>query len=148
MGIRNSFERLHPVLIRRFAERRRWVAFEDAPETLRAIGARLPVHALANWDSELDNVLRQAGLRDLLQDAAASEILGAEKPERACFEAFLARNELGSKRVAYVGNEYLADVVGSRNAGLLPILVDRDNRWPAADCARVRALRELIPRQE
>ena len=44
----------------------------------------------------------------------------------------------------YIGNEYIADVVGAREAGLTPVLIDRNNRLPAADCWRIRALADLI----
>ena len=133
LGIQRSFEQLHPLLIKRFAERRRWIAFDDVIETLKAIGKRVPVHALANWDKGLDSVLTRAGLRDFLRDVAASEDLGSEKPARACFDAFLVRNRLNPARVVYVGNEYVADVLGAREAGLTPVLVDREDRLPAAD---------------
>ena len=89
-------------------------------------------------------MLAQAGLRDLLSDVAASATLGAEKPARACFDAFLERNALLPGRVVYVGNEYLADVVGARKAGLIPILLDRHDHVPTADCLLVRTLRDLI----
>jgi putative hydrolase of the HAD superfamily len=144
LGIQKSLHLLHPLLLKCFAARRRWVAFEDAAETLRIIGKRIPVHALANWDDGLEEVLRRAGLRDLLGDVAASAILGAEKPARACFDAFLVRNALNPARVAYVGDEYVADVIGAREAGLTPVLVDRNSRLPAADCLRIRALWELL----
>jgi hypothetical protein len=35
-------------------------------------GARVAVHALANWDRQLDNVLVSVGLRHLISEAAAS----------------------------------------------------------------------------
>jgi putative hydrolase of the HAD superfamily len=143
LGIHGSFDRLHPLLLARFAVQRRWVAFDDASATLVALGKDRAVHALANWDRNLDLTLERAGLRQLLTDAAASEELGAEKPARACFDAFLARNSLDPADVVYVGNEYIADVVGARQAGLTPILIDRDNRLPYADCLRVRNLLEL-----
>src|SRR5579863_6568737 len=90
LGIRASLDALNAILIERFTERRRWVAFDDAPDTLRAISGRVPVHVLANWDKGLEDIIRQAGLREFVHDVAASAILGAEKPDRACFEAFLA----------------------------------------------------------
>lgn len=143
LGIDRSYDRLHPLLLSRFAARRHWVAFDDSADALAAVGTSVPVHALANWDRHLDHVLERAGLRQLIGDAASSEELGAEKPARACFDAFLERNALDASRVVYVGNEYLADVVGARGAGLTPILVDRDNLLPYADCLRVESLREL-----
>jgi putative hydrolase of the HAD superfamily len=145
LGIQRSFEKLHPLLTKRFAERRNWVPLNDVVDALQAIGKLVPIHALANWDKGLDGVLMRAGLRDLFGDVAASESLGAEKPARACFDAFLVRNGLKPAGVIYVGNEYFADVVGAREAGLTPVLVDRQDRLPAADCLRVHSLYELIP---
>jgi putative hydrolase of the HAD superfamily len=145
LGIRQSLEALNPVLIRRFSERRHWVAFEDAADTLRVIGERVPVHVLANWDDGLDDVVRRAGLREFVHVVAASAALGAEKPDRACFDAFLTRNALVPTRVLYIGNEYIADVIGAREAGMTPVLVDRNNRLPAADCWRIQTLADLIP---
>ncbi|WP_293327952.1 HAD family hydrolase [Mycobacterium sp.] len=145
LGIDRSFDRLHPLLLTRFATRRHWVAFDDSAAALAAVGERVAVHALANWDRHLDEVLVRAGLRHLIGDAASSEELGAEKPARACFDAFLERNALDASQVVYVGNEYAADVVGAREAGLTPILVDRDNRLPYADCLRVQSLLDLTP---
>jgi FMN phosphatase YigB (HAD superfamily) len=144
LGIHSYLDRLHPLLLQRFAERRRWVAFDDAIETLRGIPNGVAVHVLANWDRGLDGVLINAGLREYVGDAAASELLGVEKPARACFEIFLARNSLAPEQTVYVGNEYLADVVGARQAGLIPVLVDRADRWPNADCLRIHALRDLV----
>jgi FMN phosphatase YigB (HAD superfamily) len=144
LGIQGSFEKLHPLLTKRFSERRQRIPFDDAIETLKMIGRRVPMHALANWDKGLDRVLQRAGLRHFFLDVADSESLGSEKPERACFDAFVVRNRLNPAKVVYVGNEYLADVVGAREAGLTPVLVDRDDRLPAADCVRVRSLRELL----
>jgi putative hydrolase of the HAD superfamily len=145
LGIDRSFDRLHPLLLSRFAARRHWVAFDDAVPALNAIRKHTAVHALANWDQHLDRVLERAGLRHLIGDAASSEQLGAEKPARACFEAFLERNALQPAEVVYIGNEYVADVVGARAAGLTPILVDRTNRLPYADCLRVQSLLDLTP---
>jgi putative hydrolase of the HAD superfamily len=147
LGIARSVELLHPIVLNRFASRRRWVAFEDAAFTLREIGNHVPVHALANWDRRLDDVLKGASLRHLLGDVASSEMLGAEKPARACFDAFLMRNSLQPHRVTYVGNEYIADVLGARAAGLTPVLVDRYNKLPTADCTRILTLSELVSGQ-
>jgi putative hydrolase of the HAD superfamily len=145
LGISQSLGTLNSVLTQRFSERRRWVAFEDAASTLRAIGERVRVHVLANWDYGLEDVLRQAGLRELVHNVAASAALGAEKPSRACFDVFLTRYALDAARLIYVGNEYIADVIGARQAGMTPVLIDRRNRLPAADCWRIRTLADLIP---
>jgi len=43
----------------------------------------------------------------------------------------------------YVGDEYEVDVVGARNAGIEPILIDRDNILPFADCLRFTSLSQM-----
>lgn len=145
LGVHSWVATLHPRLVKTFAARRRWVAFEDAASTLLELGTEWAIHVLANWDETLDHVLREVGIRHLIGDAAASVVLGHEKPDRACFDAFLARNRLSPDETIYVGNEYQADVVGAREAGLTPILIDRFARFSAADCLRVGTLSELVP---
>jgi predicted HAD superfamily phosphohydrolase YqeG len=42
-----------------------------------------------------------------------------------------------------VGDNYFADVVGSRRAGLWPVLYDPDIIFPDADCTTMRSFDEL-----
>jgi putative hydrolase of the HAD superfamily len=143
LGIQRSLSALHPKLMAEFGRRRRWHPFPDAGEALRQLSSRVPLYVLANWDSELPAVLRNTGLDGFFHHALSSEMLGYEKPERACFEAFLARTSLDPSTTVYVGNEYIADVVGARDAGLTPLLVDRDGKMRSADCVRISSLAKL-----
>lgn len=143
LGIQRSLSVLHPRLVAEFGRRRRWHSFPEAGDALRQLAGQVPLYVLANWDLELAAVLRNAGLDRFFRDALSSAMLGCEKPERACFEAFLARTFLDPATTVYVGNEYLADVVGARNAGLTPVLVDRDATTRSADCVRISSLAEL-----
>ena len=47
------------------------------------------------------------------------------------------------EQAAYVGDLYWVDVVGARNAGLLPILYDPFDFNEASDCFTIRSLSEL-----
>lgn len=145
LGIERSADALHPRLLAAFRARRRWQPFPDAVATLRTFSERVPLFVLANWDARLPTLLAETGLEPYLSGAFASEILGAEKPARACFDAFVTRSGVDPATTIYVGNEYEADVVGARRAGLTPVLVDRDAVFPAADCLRVGSLAELVP---
>lgn len=154
LGLQRSLSELHPRLVAEFGRRRRWRPFPDVCETLRQLTVRVPLYVLANWDSHLSAVLRNAGLGGFFRDALSSEMLGHEKPERACFETFLSRTSLVPSATVYVGNEYIADVIGARNAGLTPLLVDRSGKMRSADCVRVSSFTELtsvmdrfLPRQ-
>lgn len=143
LGISQHLNSIHPLLLERFSQRRRWVPFSDTKDTLEMMSERIPLHVLANWDSDLESLLQEAGLREFFQVVLSSAELGAEKPERACYLRFLRRAGLSAGEAIYVGNEYQADVVGSRAAGLTPILVDRRQRCAATDCLRVNALSDL-----
>jgi putative hydrolase of the HAD superfamily len=143
LGIRRALPVLHPRLLVEFPRRRRWRPFPDADWALRQLVTQVPLYVLANWDSGLPSVLRNAGLDGFFRDVVSSEMVGSEKPERACFEAFLARTSLDPSKTVYVGNEYRADVVGARDAELTPVLLDRTGTMRSADCVRISSLANL-----
>jgi FMN phosphatase YigB (HAD superfamily) len=45
--------------------------------------------------------------------------------------------------ILYVGDNVDDDIRGARAVGLPAILIDRHDRWPEADCVRIRSLSEL-----
>jgi len=66
------------------------------------------------------------------------------KPDPGFFAHALQRAGVAAGEVVYVGDNYFADVVGSRRAGLTPVLVDPLNIFPDADCIRIKTFDELI----
>ena len=66
------------------------------------------------------------------------------KPEPGLFEHALQRAGVTAAEAVYVGDNYFADVVGSRRAGLTPILVDPRGIFPEADCTTIKSFDELI----
>jgi len=79
LGIQRSLATLHPHLLAEFDRRRRWCPFPDVCETLRQLAFRVQLYVLANWDSDLPAVLRNADLDGFFRDALSSEMLGCEK---------------------------------------------------------------------
>jgi len=65
------------------------------------------------------------------------------KPERGIFDEGLRRAGTSASETMYVGDNYFADVVGSRRAGLWPVLYDPDIIFPDADCTTMRSFDEL-----
>jgi FMN phosphatase YigB (HAD superfamily) len=51
---------------------------------------------------------------------------------------------IGNDRIAYVGDSYVNDVIGARNAGIHPILLDPYNDHASYDCERVASLHDLL----
>ncbi|MBK9211196.1 MAG: hypothetical protein IPL71_24095 [Anaerolineales bacterium] len=48
-----------------------------------------------------------------------------------------------AQETMYVGDNYFADIVGSRRAGLMPVLYDPISLFPDADCTTIKALAEI-----
>jgi putative hydrolase of the HAD superfamily len=74
---------------------------------------------------------------------AASQ-LGAFKPQRALFDGVLEHTGIPADRSIYVGDNYYADCLGARNAGINPVLLDPHGLYPDADCQVIRSLPEII----
>ena len=76
-----------------------------------------------------------------------SHVIGTAKPHPGIFrDAIAVMNEMGigNDRIAYVGDSYVNDVVGARNAGLHPILLDPYNDHAGYDCERISSLHDLL----
>ncbi len=120
-----------------------FAAYPDAVpalEALRALGLRLVV--VSNWDCSLPDALESAGLAGHVDGAVASAELGSAKPDPAPFEAALAIAGVSASEAWHVGDQVEVDVVGARNAGIEPVLVDRWGARPEGVRA-IDALTEL-----
>jgi FMN phosphatase YigB (HAD superfamily) len=59
------------------------------------------------------------------------------------FDIALQQLDLPAQAVVYVGDNYYADVVGARGAGLWPVLLDPDNLFPEAGCPLIPRMGDL-----
>jgi HAD superfamily hydrolase (TIGR01662 family) len=109
---------------------------------LRAAGYVLGL--LSNRDKPLDELCRQHGLEDYFAVTLSSGQVGATKPEPRIFEEALRRVGVAPEEAVYVGDNYFADVVGARRAGLTPILLDPDHLFPEAACAVIERIEQVI----
>jgi FMN phosphatase YigB (HAD superfamily) len=89
-------------------------------------------------------LLDQLELRPLFDVTLASGEVGIHKPEPGVFHAALERVEVSATESIYVGDNYWADVVGARRAGLMPVLLDPQRLFPEADCLILDELDDLL----
>lgn len=73
-----------------------------------------------------------------------SHVVGVAKPEAEVFAEAIAVMDVSRERIAYVGDSYVNDVGGARNAGLVPLLLDPYGFHEGADCERITSLHEMI----
>lgn len=69
--------------------------------------------------------------------------LEAYKPDREIFDKLLGFIGRSAEEVLYVGDNYYADILGARNAGLPHVLLDWKGMYQGVDCPTIRELSEL-----
>ena len=69
---------------------------------------------------------------------------GASKPDPQIFVVALDRLGTTAQESIYVGDNYWADVVGARRAGVTPVLLDPYHLFPEASCLTLQRLDELL----
>jgi HAD superfamily hydrolase (TIGR01549 family) len=144
LGMETHHARLSPALQEAFRRDPKWRAFPDAAATLEVLAAAgVSLHVVANWDTNLPDVLASAGLHDRFATILASAGLGIEKPDPRIFDRVLATLPVPPSRCLYVGDDYALDAIAARGAGLVPVIVDRARRYPDADCCTVASLSEV-----
>jgi FMN phosphatase YigB (HAD superfamily) len=73
-----------------------------------------------------------------------SHVIGYAKPDPRIFADAIAALDVEPSRIAYVGDSFVNDVGGARNAGVVPILYDPFDDHAGYDCERVASLHELL----
>ncbi len=102
-----------------------WPRVEAVPGIETALGTLAPRCRLALATNAADSgetlvraALRRAGLERYFDAVLTARELGARKPEPAFFERVLAALTCLPAGAVMVGDDYRADVVGARRAGL------------------------------
>lgn len=103
-----------------------WHVFPDvvpAIESLRRAGVRLAV--VSNWLWGGPELLHSLELARHFESLVISARVGYQKPHRGIFEHALELMRVAADRALHVGDNYQADVVGARRAGIAAVLIDR-----------------------
>ena len=111
--------------------------------TLRESGYVLAV--ISNRDRPFQDVLESHNLSEFFPYALAGGEVDIYKPEPGIFEHALKQMKVTASDTVYVGDNYYADILGARRAGLQPVLYDPEQIFPEADCVTIRSFDELIP---
>ncbi len=98
---------------------------------------------ISNRDKPFQELLHEHGIGEFFDFSLAAGEVNTFKPEPEVFEHALRRVNLSPRDAVYVGDNYYADVVGARRAGLQPILYDPRGIFPDPDCITIRSFDEL-----
>jgi putative hydrolase of the HAD superfamily len=129
-----------------FARTEAWQLYPETLATLTALADRgFPLGVISNFDSRLFGLLDGLDLTRFFDPIVISTHAGAAKPEKAIFTQALARHGFRPEDTLHVGDSLQADIVGARDAGMRPVLVDRKattEKMP--DYLRINSLTELL----
>ena len=128
-----------------YADPAQWQPFPETIATLEAARERgLVQGVVSDWGSDLLPILHAHEITRLMDFVVASAVVRSSKPHRDIFLYALGRAGVRAEETIYVGDSYLADVLGSRGAGLHPVLIDRDGKAPPIDAPVIGSLLEVL----
>ncbi|MDE0012190.1 MAG: HAD-IA family hydrolase [Candidatus Poribacteria bacterium] len=112
-------------------------------EHLRDTGFKLAI--VSNWDTPLDPLTERLGIAHYFDTIVASHDarVRSAKPDPYIFNYTLAAVGISAAEAVHVGDTYEADIVGARNAGIRPILIDRDKTQTDKWRETIQSLSEL-----
>jgi HAD superfamily hydrolase (TIGR01549 family) len=139
LGVSGNAPAGHEHLRRMLAEA---PAFAEARRTVEVIGRRLPIAVMSNADDDfLFPVLSKNALT--FPVALSSEGAQAYKPHESIFQRLSEEMGVAPEHILYVGDSRLADVTGSKNAGMHAAWVNRSSVNPSPfEASRQRDLPE------
>ncbi len=146
-GVTASAEMAYQVFKHIMSENRhaRLATYDDAVPALQELQRRgITLGVVSNMDRSLPRILQRLEIDGYFPLVVSSGEVGISKPDPGIFLVAIARVEILPEDAVYVGDQYENDVVGARNAGLFPLLIDRyDLLPPALDATRIRSLAEV-----
>jgi putative hydrolase of the HAD superfamily len=113
-------------------------------QSLTTAGYRLGI--ITNRHQPVDDYLREVELISFFELTIAAGEIGIWKPEKGIFQHALKALAIAPDEAVYIGDNYYADVVGAKAAGILPILIDPEDIFKEMDCETIRSLGEIQER--
>jgi HAD superfamily hydrolase (TIGR01549 family) len=141
----DEFDAVAPAVLDEHKRRHLWSGVvPGTAEALRGLAeAGYLVGVISNADGTVEKLLAEVGLREHLAFVIDSGKVGVEKPDARIFRMALDRGGMGPADCYYVGDIYPIDVVGSRDVGMVPILLDPLRRYGARDCRTIVSVPEF-----
>jgi HAD superfamily hydrolase (TIGR01662 family) len=112
---------------------------DGVPETLAVLQKKgYALAVVSNRSQPFDDYLREKEIWSYFNFALAAGQVQAWKPAPEIFLQAAQRAGVQPDEAVYIGDNYFADIVGARRAGLIPVLYDPRGVFPEADCAIIQ----------
>ena len=87
---------------------------------------------------------KEMGLNKIIDLSITSQDAGFTKPDIRIFQFALNQLNLQASDAVFIGDQIESDIIGAENAGLITVLIDRDENHPNfSRCTRITTLNKL-----
>jgi HAD superfamily hydrolase (TIGR01549 family) len=119
---------------------------DDLIETLRILKQQgYILGVLSNRNESYSAYLVERGLSEFFSLAIFAGEAGVYKPNPGAFHYLLEKAGVLAGESIYVGDNYYADVVGAREAGMSPILLDVNSLFDDPGCPIIQSHSQILP---
>ncbi len=116
---------------------------DEVMRLLSVLKGRYILGVISNREKPYQQEIETLGLAPFFELVLAGGEISMWKPEPHIFVHACEQMQVAPVDTVYVGDNYFADVVGARRAGLRPILYDPRGIFPDAGCSIIRSFDEL-----
>jgi putative hydrolase of the HAD superfamily len=117
---------------------------EGVHPTLKALRRQgYKMGLVSNRSRSVDEEIMELGFNAYFDFYFTSGDIEIWKPDPGIFEHALYLAESTPELTAYIGDNYYTDVIGAKNSGIYPILIDPRNIFPDADCQVITSITDL-----
>tara|TARA_B100000427_G_C15479496_1_gene582272 strand:+ start:570 stop:1280 length:711 start_codon:yes stop_codon:yes gene_type:complete len=99
---------------------------------------------ISNMDKLGSELLNEFKLSEYMDICVTSKEANVEKPDPQIFNLALSKLNIKPEEAIYVGDQILSDVEGASNAGMTPVLLDRENSHVNYENLKVTNLEDFI----
>ena len=151
--VRATFERIAPFpqldqcfeqIYESFRTTEAWELERDVQESLSLLTQDKHLGVISNFDSRLEDVLTDLGIRPFFQQLTIPSLAGVAKPDPAIFR--YAMEQIGAEpaECLYVGDEVEDDYTAPQSAGMRALLYNPGDHHPKLPtAARIKSLGEV-----
>ncbi len=131
----------------RITEKTTFLRYPETLEVLDTLSKTYTLGVISNWDleSDINDIFEELKLKKYFSVIVASKDVKILKPSPKIFLGALRKINLAPYQCFYVGDDPYEDFYGARNVGLIPLLIDRKEKYRELDCPKIKTLKDIYP---
>lgn len=123
-----------------------FILYDDVIPVMKKLREKdLEIGLITNLEIDMKPICSGLGLDPYLDFIVTSGEAGSDKPQPEIFQIALKKAGVEASEAVHVGDQYKIDAVGAMNAGIRPVIIDRNDLYPDIDdYPRIQKLDDLF----